>query len=475
MMSTLFLLSLICIVSGHGDETHDEFQGDPFSNDECGETRGCFDCSGGSVPCEVSVAWEPNPHIGAVKFTLWGPKVLDNAHVSVGITRSQSMDDADVYTCISDDSGMAVARSWNPTSRSTIPQALKGVFNQEVTEVNGEIRCQFYRNMSLDDGDDMFFDINGTNYFLILSAGSASGGQGQGHSPGANRGVSSTEINLSQTFSAEAGEEDAYLMKVHGCLMIIAWLGLASVGLTMARYFKPMWPDSKLCDVKIWFAMHRACMVLAVLLFTIAFIVIFVHVGGFLELGETAEGRRRFSHAILGVIVTALGIANPVMALFRPHPGTPNRPIFNWAHWAVGTSALLLSFVTIGLALVPIDGINILPNLQGYTFYVLIGFCVFMAVMWIIFELVRCATDSEGRTDDIPLGDKNESVQVSDDRSPSSVHVQQTGFMGYYARSSHERIQTTREGSMLKTILLFIFSLGAVFVTAFLIITIAIA
>ena len=26
----------------------------------------------------------------------------------------------------------------------------------------------------------------------------------------------------------------------------------------------------------------------------------------------------------------------------RPHPGTKNRPIFNWAHWAVGNSAFIL-------------------------------------------------------------------------------------------------------------------------------------
>ena len=31
----------------------------------------------------------------------------------------------------------------------------------------------------------------------------------------------------------------------------------------------------------------------------------------------------RFIHAILGTVVTGLAIINPIMALFRPHPGTP--------------------------------------------------------------------------------------------------------------------------------------------------------
>lgn len=32
----------------------------------------------------------------------------------------------------------------------------------------------------------------------------------------------------------------------------------------------------------------------------------------------------------------------PIMALFRPGPKDKNRPIFNWAHWAVGMGAHIL-------------------------------------------------------------------------------------------------------------------------------------
>lgn len=32
----------------------------------------------------------------------------------------------------------------------------------------------------------------------------------------------------------------------------------------------------------------------------------------------------------------------PIMALFRPGPKDKNRPIFNWAHWAVGMAAHIL-------------------------------------------------------------------------------------------------------------------------------------
>jgi len=55
------------------------------------------------------------------------------------------------------------------------------------------------------------------------------------------------------------------------------------------------------------------------------------------------------AHPIIGIVVTALTLINPIMALFRPHPGTPRRPIFNWAHWFVGTSARILAIVAIFL------------------------------------------------------------------------------------------------------------------------------
>ena len=38
------------------------------------------------------------------------------------------------------------------------------------------------------------------------------------------------------------------------------------------------------------------------------------------------------------------------MAFFRPHPGTPKRIIFDWAHWFVGNSAYLLAVITLVLA-----------------------------------------------------------------------------------------------------------------------------
>lgn len=44
-------------------------------------------------------------------------------------------------------------------------------------------------------------------------------------------------------------------------------------------------------------------------------------------------------HAILGTVTTILCFIQPIGAIFRPHPGTKNRPLFNWLHWLVGNAA----------------------------------------------------------------------------------------------------------------------------------------
>ena len=49
------------------------------------------------------------------------------------------------------------------------------------------------------------------------------------------------------------------------------------------------------------------------------------------------------AHAVLGIIVTALAIINPIMATFRPEPAAPKRPLFNWFHSFVGNLARITS------------------------------------------------------------------------------------------------------------------------------------
>ncbi|XP_075912305.1 putative ferric-chelate reductase 1 [Petromyzon marinus] len=67
------------------------------------------------------------------------------------------------------------------------------------------------------------------------------------------------------------------LVKAHGALMLVAWLSLCSVGVVLARFFKPVWPNTKLLGEKVWFQLHRGLMVLAVLTTITAFVIPFCY------------------------------------------------------------------------------------------------------------------------------------------------------------------------------------------------------
>ena len=43
------------------------------------------------------------------------------------------------------------------------------------------------------------------------------------------------------------------MVSLSGCLMVIAWIGFASVGIFMARYMKAVFGEELLLGTKIWF------------------------------------------------------------------------------------------------------------------------------------------------------------------------------------------------------------------------------
>lgn len=44
------------------------------------------------------------------------------------------------------------------------------------------------------------------------------------------------------------------LLRLHGALMLAAWIGTASVGILLARYFRQTWVGSQMCGKDLWFA-----------------------------------------------------------------------------------------------------------------------------------------------------------------------------------------------------------------------------
>lgn len=43
-------------------------------------------------------------------------------------------------------------------------------------------------------------------------------------------------------------------LRLHGAFMLTAWIGTASLGILLARYFRQTWVGSQLCGKDQWFA-----------------------------------------------------------------------------------------------------------------------------------------------------------------------------------------------------------------------------
>lgn len=65
-------------------------------------------------------------------------------------------------------------------------------------------------------------------------------------------------------------------------------------------------------------------------------VLIYIYSGGIV----TGPGE---THAWLGFITSTLAFLQPIGALFRPHPDSSRRPIFNWLHWLMGNTAHVLA------------------------------------------------------------------------------------------------------------------------------------
>lgn len=353
----------------------------------CGDTRGCFvNCEGND--CQYVVSWHYRPEYVDFsitrKVTGGGSKWL-----AIGFSSDPKMGDDDVLHCLSDSAGhVTVARSYNQgTSNQPIANSQEGISSVIGSYNDGVFRCSFRYSQVRPDPDNRvkrqgtsrpMIDLHQHRH-LMLGDGPAFGDILAMHKE--NPLVTAEMVNLQSTDII--GDVARYpLVKVHGCLMILAWIFCTGVGLVFARFYKPVWSNRTILGLKVWFQFHRGLMVTTLVLTLVGFIIIFVEANGYSKISAPIGKGYVESHPILGIIVTVLTVTNPIMALFRPGPKDKNRPIFNWAHWAVGMAAHILGVITIcfGVELQKVGA-------PKYTVYVVIGYIVYHVLMEITLKI----------------------------------------------------------------------------------------
>lgn len=151
------------------------------------------------------------------------------------------------------------------------------------------------------------------------------------------------------------------LILIHASFMIVAWIGLTSIGIIFARHYKGVWTNERIFGQEVWLICHFTCMALSLLLTIAGVIVIFA------EFGEW----RHSVHAILGLTVLACVVLQALGGILKPKPGSDNRPVFNSLHLFLGNVTHLLAIITIFFA-IPLAAVG----LPGWTTYIVIGFVV---------------------------------------------------------------------------------------------------
>ncbi|KAK3593609.1 hypothetical protein CHS0354_018708, partial [Potamilus streckersoni] len=329
----------------------------------CGKSKGCFhDCDLGDA-WTFLLTWADKGE-NSIYFEMKAKIPASNNYwMSVGFSSDTEMGDDSVADCSLESGIVKAYSSYNPgKSNVLLDSPSYGVTGMGGKLENGIFTCSFSRIKTVNlvssgrrkkratSSSATFFDLN-QDWYLMFALGSGAAASKTQHSTSPKVSQKKADLQSMEDLSAAA---TVSLVKVHGSLMIVGWILLASIGIVLPRFYKPVWPNSKLCGEKVWFQLHRACMVLVLLLVAVSFIIIFIHVRGYREIGNT---KFKMAHPILGIIIMALTIINPIMALFRPQPGAPRRKIFNFAHWGVGTSSHILSIINIfiGVSLGPSD------------------------------------------------------------------------------------------------------------------------
>lgn len=199
---------------------------------------------------------------------------------------------------------------------------------------NGSIYCLVERN-STTLIEDIQFDLMTKKFYLLLATGSDELKENSISYHHTTRSISPKMVSFKGDFYEILGsnEESRLMVTLHGCFMVVAWIGLTSIGIITARYFKMLMGDVKIVKKDAWFRIHQVCMSLTLLLTIAAVTIIWIHVG---------EWRTSW-HSILGIITASLCFLQGFLSIFRPSPTDEARPVFNFMHGSVGKLAHFLS------------------------------------------------------------------------------------------------------------------------------------
>eukprot|EP00118_Oscarella_pearsei_P020834 m.230142 g.230142 ORF g.230142 m.230142 type:complete len:625 (+) comp40056_c0_seq25:68-1942(+) len=341
--------------------------------------------------------------------------------VALGFSEDTLMGEDDVVGCIRTTAGIISAHDgWNPSGRSPNRLDTKEDLDDATSFgsfLDGVLSCRIVRDLNTGNDDDYNWNQNWTLLFAHRPSEIGSPFPGfpkHGEIPK----LSTEKVNISRLQGVSASSSDKVkFVRAHGILMIIAWIGIASTGILLARFYKRVYPKEEpaLCfsgSPPAWFQLHRLHMISTVLISAVGFIVIFAGVKAWTSSGGD---KKLAAHPIIGTICMAFALAQPIMAAFRCHPGEKNRFIFNIAHALVGSSALILGIVNVYLGVIIAEDVI---NLDSSPLYILIAWTVVMFTIELCLE-IKAFCDKPTNSGDMEMKASGASGESSAPPPPS--------------------------------------------------------
>ncbi|NXW57051.1 FRRS1 reductase, partial [Eurystomus gularis] len=342
----------------------------PFNASGCGSMKFCIrnpsNCDPESASCFfLSFQQEKT----SVLIEMSGPS---EGYLAFALSHDQWMGGDDAYLCINEDHRVHISTAYLKGRSPPVLDSENALEDVSWRLADGVLQCSFRRSIRLPAYKERF-NLDARYYIFLADGEAGEGGLIYKHrrQPLITNGIYKV-TGLPQDIG---GSRAPRLIKVHGALMFVAWITTVSIGVIVARFFKPVWSHSFLFGKEMWFQVHRMLMLTTVVLTSISFVLPFIYRGGW--------SKQAGFHPYLGCTVMALTIFQPLMAGFRPSRHAPRRQLFNWFHWSTGTTARILAVVTmfLGMDLPALD----LPN--PWDTYTMIGFVAWHVGIDVLLEI----------------------------------------------------------------------------------------
>uniref|UniRef100_A0A8D0GTK5 Ferric chelate reductase 1 n=1 Tax=Sphenodon punctatus TaxID=8508 RepID=A0A8D0GTK5_SPHPU len=342
----------------------------PFNASDCGSKKFCvrnpLQCNPEAADCFFLSFKEDG---SSVLVEMSGPS---DGYIAFALSHDQWMGGDDAYLCIAEDQGIDINTA-SLTGRTPPVLDLQNALEYMSWRLaDGLLQCSFRRNIHLPTYKGRF-NLDAKYYIFLADGETSEDGPIRKHyrQPLITNGM----YDVTGSPKDIGGSRSPLLIKAHGALMFVAWITTVSIGVIIARFFKPLWAHSLLFGKELWFQVHRLLMMTTVTLASISFILPFVYRGGW--------NYRAGFHPYLGCAVMALAIFQPLMAGFRPLPHAPRRQIFNWLHWCTGTTVRILAVVTMFLGM-DLPALNLPDPWDTYT---MIGFVAWHVGIDVVLEV----------------------------------------------------------------------------------------